>query len=212
MIITSILIIKINYDVLYNYNFSITEEGLHPEKFGLCDTSSTPSLGYMEVVPFRDATTLLPIIQAHVQLGTIIHSDEWRAYNNMASLPSVSGHSTVNHSLQFVDPATDTHTQHMESYWARVKHKFKRMKGCHAIELTSYLDEFMWCEKFSKTASAAFTNICSDISVFYIPSIDTVSFHPHLLEHFHLYTTLFIYSYYSHSYILHTFLLTLVLL
>ena len=112
--------------------------------FGLVDTSQNPALGYMTVVACRDAHTLLPIIQAHVAPGTIVHSDQWRAYNNVATLPSVAGHSTVNHSVTFVDPTTGTHTQHIESYWNRVKAKLKRMKGCHANQLTSYLDEFMW--------------------------------------------------------------------
>ena len=42
--------------------------------FGLLDTSRTPALGYMAQ---RDAATLLPLINAHVAPGTIIHSDEW---------------------------------------------------------------------------------------------------------------------------------------
>jgi hypothetical protein len=38
-------------------------------------------------------------------------------------------HGTVNHSLNFVDPATGIHTQAIESYWAKAKQKFKEMKG-----------------------------------------------------------------------------------
>ena len=54
--------------------------------FGLVDTSQTPALGYMEIVPQRDAATLLPLINAHVAPGTIIHSDEWAAYNRVQRL------------------------------------------------------------------------------------------------------------------------------
>ena len=82
--------------------------------FGLVDTSHTPALGYMEMVQTRDAATLLPIIQRHVAPGTIVHSDQWRAYTRVAGVVS---HQTVNHSINFVDPTTAVHTQHIESYW-----------------------------------------------------------------------------------------------
>lgn len=118
----------------------------------------------MEIVQQRDAATLLPIIQAHTAPGTIIHSDQWAAYNNVQSLPSVSLHQTVNHSVEFVDSTTGAHTQNVESYWNRSKTKIKRMKGCHAEMLPSYLDEFMWRERHGKTASEAFTSIIRDIS------------------------------------------------
>ena len=87
----------------------------------MVDASSSPGLGYMEVVSQRDAATLLPIIQAHTQPGTIIHSDQWQAYSQVHTLPNVSSHSTVNHLLKFVDPVTGTRTQNVESYWNRVK-------------------------------------------------------------------------------------------
>ena len=100
--------------------------------FGIVDTSHQPALGYMEVVHRRDATTLLPIIQAHTAPGSIVHSDEWSSYRRVQQLGNVSAHNTVNHSLHFVDPVTGVHTQHVESYWNRVKGKLKRMRGYHA--------------------------------------------------------------------------------
>ena len=127
--------------------------------FGLADSSHTPALGYMELVPDRSATTLLPLIQAHVAPGTVIHFDQWSAYNTVGSLSNVSAHETVNHSIEFVDSTTGTHTQNIESYWNRSKIKLKRMRGCHATELPSYLDEFMWRERFGTTAGAAFRSI-----------------------------------------------------
>ena len=101
--------------------------------FGMIDASHEPALGYMEIVSRRDASTLLPIIQAHVLPGTIIYSDEWAAYNQVQNLPNITSH----HSLHFVDAATGVHTQHTESYWSRVKHKFKRMNGVHLQQMAS---------------------------------------------------------------------------
>ena len=125
----------------------------------MADTSHTPALGFMQVVDSRDAATLLPIIAAHVVPGTEVHSDLWRAYNGVSSLPGIAGHSTVNHSLHFVDPVTGTHTQNIESYWSRTKKKLKQMKGCHKHQLPSYLDEFMWRERHACDSFIAFYKI-----------------------------------------------------
>ena len=111
------------------------------------------------IYPQCDAVTLLPITQAHDANGTIIHSDQWAAYRQVASLPSVSTHSTVNHSVTFVNPVSGTHTQNIESYWGKAKRKLKNMTGCHASQLPSYLDEFMWRERFGQTKADAFKNI-----------------------------------------------------
>ncbi len=135
--------------------------------FGLVDVSVSPALGYMEIVPNRTAATLLPIIQSHVAPGTIVHSDQWAAYNGVGSLPNVNSHSTVNHSVTFVDPVTGTHTQHVESYWNRCKTKFKRMKGVDSNQLPSYLDEFMWRERSGRTHRVSFDNIILDIAAQY---------------------------------------------
>ena len=121
-------------------------------------------LDIMEMVSRRDANTLLPIIQAHVLPGTTIHSDEWAAYRRVQNLGNVIAHGTVNHSLHFVDPSTGVHTQNIESYWSRVKHRIKHMKGLHHHQMASYLDEFMWRERHGKTASLAFQHIMGDIS------------------------------------------------
>ena len=73
-------------------------------------------------------------------------------------------HNTVNHSLNFVDPVSGTHTQNVESYWSRAKQKIKRMKGCHAEQLPSYLDEFMWRERHGSSARIAFFGLMTDIA------------------------------------------------
>ena len=130
--------------------------------FGMVDTTTTPALGIVEMVPRRDAATLLPIIQRHVRPGTIIWSDEWAPYRRVQQLPFVSTHATVNHSLEFV--TRGVHTQHVESYWNQVKTKFKRMKGVHDTMLSSYLDEYMWRERHGQTGSTAMNSLFRDIA------------------------------------------------
>ena len=134
--------------------------------FGLFDTSQSPALGYMEVVPRWDTATLLPIIKAHTAPGTNVHSDEWEAYMTVHNLPNVAS-CIVNHSVTFVDPTTGIHTQNVESYWCREKTKLKRMRGCHAYQLQSYWNEFMWRVRYGKLARDALQNLLHNIALQY---------------------------------------------
>lgn len=92
----------------------------------------------------RDAATLLPLIQRWILPGSIIHTDEWAAYNGLAS--SGYTHNTVNHSLQFVDPATGVHTNTQEGLWAHVK---KSVVGSTNLELA--LINFMFQRRLDST-------------------------------------------------------------
>ena len=83
--------------------------------FGMVDCSTSPATGFVQIVERRNAATLLPIIHQHIRPGTMVYSDEWRAYNQVGNLPGLE-HRTVNHSLFFVDPVTGVHTQTIESY------------------------------------------------------------------------------------------------
>ena len=98
------------------------------------------------MVPLRTAATLLPLIQQHVALGTVIHSDQWASYNQVGTLPT-----TVNYSVEFVRP-TGVLTQNVESYWNCSKMKLIRMKGCAPKEVPSYLDELIWREQVGETS------------------------------------------------------------
>ena len=135
--------------------------------FGMVDTTTSPSLGYMEIVDCQNAATLLPIIQAHVKPGTIVWSDQWRAYSNVGSLQNVSSHQTVNHSVEFKNPISGVHTNNIESYWERVKSKIKKMKGCKRENLSSYLDEFLWRERYGSDSKTAFTGLIGDTKIQY---------------------------------------------
>ena len=131
------------------------------------DTSHTPALGIMTMVPQRDAATLLPIITQHIRPGSIVWSDQWAAYRRVQTLTPAAQHQTVNHSIEFINPTTGVHTQNIESYWNRVKTTFKRMKGVHESMLSSYLDEFMWRERHGRTASVVLQSLCRDIALRY---------------------------------------------
>ena len=112
--------------------------------FGIVDTSFKPAKGYVEIVSKRSASTLLPIIRKICLPGTIVHSDQWAAYRRISEMGY--SHETVNHKLHFVDPLTGTHTQHVESFWNKLKSRCKKMKGIRKIELNSYLQEDLWRE------------------------------------------------------------------
>ncbi len=58
--------------------------------------------------------------------GTIILSEQWRAYSNIASLGFE--HYSVNHSVNFVYLISLLHTQNIESCWA--KENFKKNERC----------------------------------------------------------------------------------
>ncbi|XP_042238728.1 uncharacterized protein LOC121877180 [Homarus americanus] len=131
--------------------------------FSITDTSTKPTTGYMEVVQSRDAATLLPIIQAVIQPGSIIYCDEWRAYCNLQDL-SGDTNKPVNSSINFVDPHCGAHTRTVESYWNRHKSHIKTMRGCKRDFMNSYLTEFMWHDRYSDNA---FENFCKHIALQY---------------------------------------------
>ena len=90
----------------------------------------------------RQAATLLPIIQANVTPGSIIRTNKWRSYGGLNTLGYI--HHTVNHTTNFVDPATGAYTQNIESSWAHAKSKYKRMHGTSSDLFPTYLIEYMW--------------------------------------------------------------------
>lgn len=78
----------------------------------------------------RNSETLLRVIQDHIEPGTTIISDCWKAYNCLNS--EGYKHLTVNHSVNFVDPITGAHTNTIERRWRDTKNlvpKYGRRKA-----------------------------------------------------------------------------------
>ena len=120
--------------------------------FGLYDRRTKK--GWIQSVARRDEATLLPLIQQFVRPGSTVYSDAWAAYNNLAQHGYARG--VVVHQESFVDPMTGVHTQNIEAYWSRVKHKVKFVYGSRLPFIPSYLDEFMWRERYGLNISEAF--------------------------------------------------------
>ena len=93
-----------------------------------------------EIIENRSAVTLEAVIVRNVAIGSIIHTDEWRAYSRLCELGYT--HATVNHSERFVSPE-GVHTQRIESQWRQIRRVTSR-GGIHHDDIKSYLAEYVW--------------------------------------------------------------------
>lgn len=124
--------------------------------FGGCSSDRGGTV-YFLAVPKRDTNTLAPVINTMIQSGSIITSDEWKAYNFLSSNGYI--HNTVNHSTNFVNPQNGAHTQRIESMWAaaklwRRKHGYKSSDG-----LQDYLHEFCYRYNHEKSFEYIWRNL-----------------------------------------------------
>lgn len=119
---------------------------------------------FLYSVPDRSAATLVPIICEAVLPGSIVMTDEWRAYRQLRDF---FDHRTVNHSYNFVNPLSGAHTQHVERMWRAAKRRNKRQNGTRRALLDSYLCEFMWRQKLGD--NNPFDTILTHIAQFWPP-------------------------------------------
>jgi transposase-like protein len=140
------IIVQINETKL-NYNVK-NHRGRHTMAcWAICivDTSFKPSLGYTTIVTDRSANSIISVINEVVIPGSIIHTDEWKAYSSL-NKSDIYTHQTVCHKYNFVDPHTGVHTQNVESYNNRLKLKIKQMKGLTLDQRKVFLKDFMYRE------------------------------------------------------------------
>lgn len=122
----------------------------------------------LEVCPgnVRSAEVLVPLIEKHVEKGTTIHTDCWRAYDCLEENGYI--HKKVNHS----DPdnpfvATDgTHTQRIESQWRAVKRFFKNDNYNHE-QFTDVVVEYLWRRHVKKYNKDPFLEMITVIKYVY---------------------------------------------
>ena len=66
--------------------------------FGIVDTSFQPVKDCIEIVPRRNRATLTNILNAKLAANSVIHSDEWRGYQNLPQhVRACILHNTLNH-------------------------------------------------------------------------------------------------------------------
>ncbi|KAJ8964190.1 hypothetical protein NQ314_005071 [Rhamnusium bicolor] len=96
---------------------------------------------FLVAVEDRSAGTLVDIIKNKIAPGTTIFSDCWRAYDSLGE--NQYKHLTVNHSVNFVDPDTGTHTQNIERLWVEVRKLVPRF-GRTKRHYEGYLSECLF--------------------------------------------------------------------
>ena len=124
--------------------------------FGGIDRDSKDA--FMISVDDRSAATLIPIIERYIKPGTTILSDEWASYNLIP--PANFTHLTVNHSIHFVVPGTDIHTQTIESTWGQAKKKMRNSITTNPELLDTYLVEYCWKKRHNENI---FNNLVMEI-------------------------------------------------
>lgn len=112
-----------------------------------------------KVVPDVKRRTLHPIIEANVEKGSTIHSDELRSYETLDK--KGYKHETVNHGLkQYVRDVCHTNT--IESFWSRLK---QSIHGTHIHtskkHLGKYVGEFEYRFNCRKNAEKMFSELVS---------------------------------------------------
>lgn len=83
---------------------------------GICRETNQ---SFVKMTTCRNAETLETILRANILPDTTLMTDGWRGYVNMGNY---FDHSTVNHSISFVNPEDrNVHTQKIERFWRSVK-------------------------------------------------------------------------------------------
>ena len=111
----------------------------------------------------RTALTLLPIINRFIVRGSRIVSDCWMAYNSLSD--EGYNHIQVNHSYEFRDELTGSHTDNIEATWKWSKRYAIDAGGCLDEHLQLMLDCYsfkaMWIDK---NVDNAFRTICTAVA------------------------------------------------
>jgi transposase len=92
---------------------------------------------YTRVVADVTAFTLMQIIKAKTQKGSVYYTDHFKSYN---SLYQYGKHMKVNHSKEYVTKRHN-HINGIEGFWSYAKHKLYNYRGVSKANFPLYLKE-----------------------------------------------------------------------
>ena len=142
--------------------------------FGLVERGSLDSI-IVQVPSNRSREVLIPIIDQHCLDGTVFCSDGWKAYNKLKEHLQLEDclHFPVNHSKNYVDPATGAYTQTVEGMWNHCK-TFLPSFGMKPKDLRTYLGAFLWTRYCKQRRLDMFTHFLKCAAELHPPLTNTL--------------------------------------
>lgn len=140
---------------------------------GTLETEKPPVLGMIqrtgqliiEMLPNVQQQTIQPLIQAQVQAGTLIYTDEYNIYGRLAAWGFA--HKTVNHSLrEFArdedgDGFHEVHTNTIEGVWSLLRSWLRPHRGISQEKLPLYLAFFEFVHNVRRRGKALLPSLLS---------------------------------------------------
>jgi transposase-like protein len=81
---------------------------------------------YTEIVPNCSSQTLIPIIRGKVSPASVLHTDEWKAYDGLVSL-GYDKHKRIKKSKAF--SSHGVHINGIEAFWSFTKRRLSKFNG-----------------------------------------------------------------------------------
>ena len=97
---------------------------------------------WVEIVPYVEANTLIPLLKKRVAKGSIVCSDTFRSYTGVAARGYV--HRLVKHDRQEYVDSQGNRINRLEGFWDYLKRKLAAKGGIRRKRLPLYLVEYVW--------------------------------------------------------------------
>jgi transposase-like protein len=114
-----------------------------------------------KVIPNANRETLQNMILANVEKKSMVYTDQWRGYENLAARDFI--HETVNHMEEYV--RGQVHTQGIENFWSLLK---RGLKGTYVAVEPFHLDRYLGEQVFRYNNRATKDNPLTDSDRFHL--------------------------------------------